>query len=899
LKFISLFFLFAIILLANVTIALSQSKSDSFGSVSNVAIKPDTIKNKKPTKGKKSSATSVTKSAPAVNDTTKKSQADLESELHVVAEDSTIYVGDVVYLYGKARVTYVDFELDADYIRVDKKNHLIFARGSNDPKTGRYTVARPISKQKGEDPLLSDSLIFNYETKKGLIYNPSSKQQENYLTHGQVKKLNENEAALRNVIYTTCDKDDPDYGIVITRGIVEKKQIITGPVYLEIEGIPIPIGLPFAFFPKQDSRSSGVILPTFGEDGQYGFYLRNFGYYIGLSDYADLTTTGTYYTNGSFELNSIFDYKDRYKYNGNLSLSYSTHFPPLQGDPPNHDFNVTWSHSQNPNAHPGSTFSASVNAGTGTFAQHNATSLGYNPIALTNNNLRSSIAYAKTWAGTPFNLTVSLSHSQDISKKTITLDLPTFNFSMSTISPFDPKDRVGEQKWYQKITVGYTLTGDNKLTNIPESQLFQSATFSKKLQNGLQHTIPVSLSLNVLKYFQFNTSVNYMEQWYFQTIREHFARADSLVTDTVPGFRRAGEYSVSTGFSTKVYGLVHFKSGIFTAIRHVMTPNISFNYRPDYTGFDNSYNKSIVSNATVPYPVVYQRYSIFANSIYGGPQGGKSAGLSLSLDNTLEAKLRPKSTDTSKTERKIWILQGLSFGTFYNFAADSMRLSPITFSGHTSFLHDKLNVSFGGSFNPYETIVGDSISGGHIMHYARPINRYSLQDGRFPMLTSFNVTASISLNPQVFRPQVQPVGSTLQNLNAQQAQKLALLNSDQNAYVDFNVPYNISLNYSFNYTNNVTSTSNSNTLGITGDLSLTPKWKITYTTNFDLRALKVAGVPSFTLYRNLHCWNLSGSWVPFGYYKSYSITLRVNSAVLQDLKLSKKSDYTANQYYTQ
>jgi hypothetical protein len=902
LKFISLFFLLAFILLVNVITADSKGKAYSFKSVMDTVIKrQDTIKNKKLIKGKKSSGTLGAKSATAANDTTKKNQSGLQEEVKYTSEDSTITAGtDTVYLYGKARVTYTDFELDADYIRIDKKNHMLFAKGSIDPKTKQY-VGRPISKQKNDAPLKSDSLIFNYETKKGHIWNPTTQQGENYITHGQVKKLNDEEVAYRNIIFTTCDKPDPDFGIVITRGIGEKKQIISGPAYLEIEGIPIPIGIPFGFFPKQDTRTSGVMLPTFGEDPKLGFYLRSFGYYIGLSDYADLTNTGTYYSNGSYEINSTLAYRDRYKYNGNLSLSYGSHNYGLQGDAPARDFNITWSHSQNPNSNPGSTFSASVNAGTSSFAQNDPSLVGFNVQTLVSNTLRSSIGYGKTWAGTPFNFTATLSHSQDLTAKTITLELPSFNFSMATISPFDSKNRVTEQKWYQKITIGYNLSGTNKLNNIPESQLFQGNTLTKRLESGLQHQIPIGLSLNVLKYFQFNTSINYTEQWYFQSIRKHYARADSLVTDTVPGFKRAGEYTVSAGFSTKLYGQINFKSGSIQAIRHVMTPSISFSYRPDYSGLDNSYNKQIVSNATVPYPVVYTRYSIFDQSVYGGPSGGRQAGINFSLDNSFQAKLRPKSTDTATTDNKIWLLQDLIINTFYNFAADSFKLQPINISGHTSFLHDRLNVNFGAVFNPYETRVIDSISGGVLQRNAVLVNRYTIQDGRLPTLTSFNASASISLNPTVFHPKPTQPGintNTLQNINPQQAQKLALINSDPSAYVDFNVPYNITLNYSFNYNNNVTSTSNTNTLMITGDVNITPKWKIQYNTNYDLKARQLSSATSFSIYRDLHCWSLSMQWLPFGYYKSYNVTLAVKSSILQDLKLSKRSDYTSSQYFT-
>ncbi|MDB5117537.1 MAG: lptD [Mucilaginibacter sp.] len=860
-----------------------------------------TNKYPKLTKGRKSKGTSTVKKA-AKADTTKKN-SNLDTELKETSVDSAfndVETG-ISKRYGKARVTYGDFELDAEYIRIDRKKHLIFASGIIDPKTHRY-IGRPISKQGSDQPITSDSLLFNYETKKGNVWNVLSQQAGNYISHGQAKKISETEVAYKNIIFSACDKPDPDYGIVITRGIGEKNRIISGPAYLEIEGIPIPIGIPFGFFPKPDTRTSGLILPTFGEDATLGFYLRDFGYYIGLSDYADLTNTGTYYSNGSYELNSVLDYMSRYKYNGNLALSYGSHNYALAGDPPARDFHITWSHSQNPNASPGSTFSASVNAGTSSFYQNNPATVGYNLQSLTQNTLRSSISYSKLWAGTPFNLTVSLSHSQDLTQKTVSLQLPNFSFSMATINPFDSKDNVGVQKWYQKITVGYTLTATNQANNIPESELFSSNTLTKKFQNGFQHQIPVGLSLNVLNYFQLSFNANYTERWYLQTIRQHYARADSLVTDTVPGFARVGNYTLGAGLSTKVYGTLNFKNGRLAAIRHTMTPNIGFSYSPDYSGLDKSYNQAIVSNATIPYPVVFSRYSIFNNSVYGGPSGGRQAGISLSLDNSIEAKLRPKSTDTSREDRKIQILQSLSFSTFYNFAADSFKLSPISISGHTGLFHDRINISFGATLNPYITKVLDSIANNQIKRYPILVNRFTFQDGQFPTLTSFNFSASGSLNPATFHPNpgsTLPVGAAMATATPEQAQKLALLNSDPSAYVDFNIPWNLSINYNFTYTNNYINTQTVNTIMLSGDVSITPKWKIQYNTNYDLKVRQLSSATSFAIYRDLHCWDLSIQWLPFGYYKSYNVTLRVKSTILQALKLSKRSDYTSSSNFVQ
>jgi len=897
--------LLAIILIATVNAASHKRgvRNYYYRHSADTIIKLDTTKDAKLIKGKKSKGTSRTKSAVVKNDTTKKNSNTLQSEVKSHAEDSTIVDQDhqITYLYGNARVTYEDFELDADYIRVDQKNHLLFAKGSTDPVTHRY-VGRPISKEGKDKPLLSDSLLFNYKTKKGKLYNPASDQDGNYLSGGEARKLNETEIAYRNVIFSTCDLPYPDthFGIVITRGIAEKNRIISGPAYLEIEGIPLPLAIPFGFFPKPDTRSSGVIIPTFGEDQQLGFYLRNFGYYIGISDYMDLTNLGTVYSKGSYEINETLRYLKRYKYSGNLVFSYGSHNYGLPGDPPTKDFNVTWSHSQDPNANPGSTFSASVNAGTSSFYRNDPSISNYNLQALTQNNLRSTINYSKTWEGTPFNLSIGLSHSQDLTNKTISLQLPTLSFSMASLSPFDSKDRVGDQKWYQKITISYNLQASNSINNLPESELFQGNNLIKNLQTSIVHNIPVGLSLNFLHYFQFGMNVNYAEHWYLQSIRKSFTRGsisglDSLVTDTVNGFKRAGMYTLGTSVSTKIYSEIDFKKGNLMAIRHVMTPSIGFNYTPDFSAAGYGYYKTVVSNATIPYPYTSQLYSIFED---GFPSAGKQAGISFSLDNILQAKMKPKATDTSGKPTKVDILQGFTLSTFYNFAQDSLRLSPIQFSAHTAILNQKVNLTFFGQFNPYVTKVLDSISNGQISRFPQEINRYTFQDGKFPTLTSLSFSMSGSLNSSTFSPHPPVQQGTLQTINPQQAQKLALINSDPSAYIDFNVPWNLSFNYSFSYNNNYTSTNNSNTVMLSGDVTITKGWKVQYNTNYDLRAGKLA-VTSFTLYRDLHCWDLNFQWVPFGVYKSYNVTLKVKAAILQDLKLSKRSDYTNNQNFTQ
>ncbi|OOQ62081.1 putative LPS assembly protein LptD [Mucilaginibacter pedocola] len=902
-KLVSLFFLFAIALTAS--LAAHAFSAPGKTPVKDTIIKLNAARDSKLLKIKKPANAPLGAGYKAGQDTTPKSG--IKSIIKATAEDSsyTDRVNKMSYLYGRARVVYEDFQLDADYIRIDEKNHLIFARGRIDPKK-RYKEGRPISKSKDEKPVESDSLLFNYDTKKGKIWNPATTQDGNYISGGQAKVLPHDEVAYRNVIFSTCDLPFPEthFGIVITKGIGQKKRIISGPAYLEIEGVPLPFAIPFGFFPKPNSRTSGVILPTFGEDNRLGFYLRNLGYYIGLNDNMDVTFNTSLYSKGSYEISANSRYLKRYKYGGNLTLSYGSHNYGLVGDPPRKDFNITWSHSQDPNAHPGTTFSASVNAGTSSYYQNSPGLNNYNLEALTQNNLRSSINYGRTWAGTPFNLNVSLGHSQDLTKKTVTLELPTVSFNMATISPFDRADRVGEQKWYQKINVGYSMVATNKVNAVPESQLFTSETLTKRLQNGMQHTIPVSMNMNLLKYFQFSTGGTYIERWYLQTIKKSYDRGSisgslTPITDTIPGFKRAGEYSLNASMSTKVYSTIQFKKGNLTAIRATTTPQLSFSYRPDFGDPSYGYWQTAVSTASVPYPYTSLPYSIFEQAVYGGPSRGKQAGIGFSLDNTIEAKLKPKSTDTSGVPRKVPILQGLSISSFYNFAADSMRLANISMSGHTSILNQKVNINFSGTFDPYLTLIRDSISGGVKQNYIRRINKLSFSEGKFPLLQNFSLSMSAALNPSTFRPKQQQNvnGATLAAMTPDQQQRLALINSDPSAYVDFNVPWNLSLNYSFSYSNNIINSNSSNTMMLSGDVSITKKWKVQYNTTYDLKAQKLSSATSFAIYRDLHCWDLSIQWLPFGFYKSYNVTLKVKASILQDLKLSKRNDYTNNQSF--
>ncbi|WP_245580854.1 putative LPS assembly protein LptD [Daejeonella oryzae] len=814
------------------------------------------------------------------------SASGLQSQIKYSAEDSIRFdhVNNVVYLYGKGRIVYDDFELDADYIRLDQKNNIAFARGYTDPKNNRYR-GRPILKQGSEAPITTDSLVFNYTTKKGKSYGVFSDVDGGYLQAKQFKKNQFDEGFFKNGIYSTCNQPHPHFGIHITRGIVTDKQIVTGPAYLEVEDVPLPLGVPFGFFPKPNRRSGGLLFPSFGEDNLRGFFMRDLGYYFGLSDYWDLAIRGSLYSKGSYEGNTQARYRKNYKYDGQFSLRYASSKNGVEGTPafenPAKDFNITWNHSQRPEANPGTTFSASVNAGTGSYFANTAAGGTYNFDQLTRNTLSSNISYGKVFGNGLFNFTSSLSHRQDLETSTVFLELPTFSLNMSTINPFDSKDRVGEQKWFQKVNVGYSLQGSNSISTT-EDQLFNKDAL-QKFNNGFQHNIPVSLSLNLLKYFQFNSGLQYNERWYLQTIRKNYIpnALDSVVTDTVPGFSRAYEYSLNTGLSTKLYGQLNFKKGKFAAIRHVATPSVSFNYRPDFGSERFGYYRDLkIGDQT-------ERYSIYENRLYGSPTIGKTAGIGFSIDNTIEAKRRASkdTTSTNPVSDKIPILQNLSFSGNYNFAVDSFQLSSIGFSGRTSLFKQKVGINFNGSFDPYS-----------IDETGRRLNQFSINSGKIARLTNFGLSFDFSLNSDAMKKRnenLNQLGQNSQNINPQQAQELAAISRDPNAFVDFNIPWNISASYSFQYSKFALQSSITNTLNFYGDFNVTPKWKVQYTSGYDFQQNKLS-LTQFSIYRDLHCWDMSFRWIPIGPYRSYSVDIKVRASVLQDLKLSRRRDYFNN-----
>ena len=819
-----------------------------------------------------------------------KDEGGLETVVTISANDSSWNEvrKNVLHLFKGAKVKYEGFELAADYIRLDRNTNILFASGVID-HNGKY-VGRPVVIMPGESPIAVDSLLYNYKSQVPKTFGVMTEVDGGYIQAREVRKNIYDEMSLYKGLYSTCDLPYPHthFGIQISKGVITQKQIIAGPSYLVVENIPLKfIAIPFGFFPKQDKKSSGFLFPSFGEDASRGFAMRDLGWYLTFNDYWDSEIRGNLYSKGTWEASVRTQYLVNYKFSGNFNIRYGSFVEGVEGTPSygrSKDFNFTWNHTQRQEANPGTSFTASVNFGTRSYLQNSAAGGTYDPRALTNNRLNSSIAYGKVFADGKVNFTSNLRHEQDLTTGRVTLDLPTISLNVATFNPFDSKDRVGEQKWYQKLTVGYSMQAQNKIVTF-DTLLFRKETL-QDFTNGMQHNIPLSLSLNVLKYFQFNTSANYTERWYLQSVRNRVANevfGYSTVRDTIQGFKRAYDYNLSSGLSTKVYGM-YPKMGKIEGIRHVITPSVNLNYRPDFGRERYGYYRNFIDENGVN-----RKYSIFDGALYGSPSEGRSLGIGFSVDNNIEAKIRDDNDTTGNGFRKVPIIQGLTFSGNYNMAADSLKLSTISFSGRTSLFKEKLNLNFNGTFDPYSY---DPYTG-------RTINRYAIKDGKLARLTNFGLSFDYSFNPEANKSRnnnMDSLRNSMPNLSPEQEQALSRISTDPNAFVDFNIPWNVAASVSFNYARVFDDEEQrmrsvlTNTVNVHGDFNVTPKWKIQYNTGFDFVQMK-ASLTNISIYRDLHCWDMSVGWVPFGQYKSYNITIRAKASILQDLKLSKRQSH--------
>lgn len=795
-----------------------------------------------------------------------------------------------VYLYNKAEIAYEDIGLKAARVEIDFKKNIISAKGISD-STGKE-IGTPEFKQASQT-FRSKTINYNYKSRKGLIYSVITKEGEGYLHGATVKKMNNGVMDIKNGSYTTCSLDEPHFEIRYTRAkVIPGNKIITGPAYMSIEGVPLPIGLPFGMFPNKKGQSSGIIIPTYGEASTRGFYLENGGYYWGISDYMDLKLVGDIYSRGSWALKPTFNYKKRYRYNGSFNFSYAINVDGEKGIPgytKNRDFRITWSHRQDPKARPNSVFSANVNAGTSKFDSKNPATMREH----VSNQLSSSVSYDVT-LGPNYRLSLAARHSQNTSNKTINITLPEIAFSANQFYPFRSKTTLGQRKWYEDISVKYNMNARNEI-NTYDSLLFRPESL-KQFKNGMQHIIPVSSSIKLFKYFTMTNSINYTERWYMQYLNNTWIADTTYVgskkipphikTDTLSGFKAARDYSFNSSITTTVYGMVQFKKGPVRAIRHVMNPSIGFSLRPDFSREQLGYYKTVQSDNkgnTIKYSIF--NYGSYA-ALYGIPPLGKSGSINFGLNNNLEMKVRSLK-DTITGTRKIKLLESFRLGISYNIAADSLRWSPLTMSGNTT-LFKNLRIQYSSSLDPY---VKDTL--GH------RLNRFEW-DVNHRLFRLENSNWSLGLNWSLKSKEKKKTKAP--DLSKGTQGEIDEVVNEPDSFIDWNNPWSLNFNYNLNYTGSYDPRFEKRnhkvvqTLGISGDLSITPKWKISVSSGYDFVNHK-RSVTSLNVHRDLHCWEMRFNWIPDGYLKSWNFQLNIKSTLLQDLKLKKKKDFRDSTLY--
>ena len=807
-----------------------------------------------------------------------------------------------IYYYGDVSVKYDNLELSADYMEYDMKTGTVYARGTLDTLTGEWK-GQPVMKE-GKSTYSMEEVRYNFNTQKARITNMIT-QQEDGLLHGKnIKMLPDRSINITKGQYTVCDLEHPHYYLKLTAAKVITKpsqKTVFGPAYPVIEDVPLPIGLPFGFIPKRPDRATGLLMPTFGEENARGFYLKDLGMYFVFGQYLDLSVTGDIYTLGSWALDVNSRYKVNYKCNGNFSLNISNDQTGEKGSTDfmqTRNFGLKWSHSQDSKAHPGSTFSASVNFSSPSNNRYNSHSVS----DALQNQASSSISYSKNWGG-KFNLSINALHSQNSRDSSYAFTLPNVTFSVSRFYPFKRKNRVGKEKFYEKFSLGYNTTLQNKV-NFKASE-FMKDGFTDKFQNGMTHNFQIGLpNFTIAKYLNFTPNVSYGQNWFFRkTEYEYNPETDRVESRDAGQFSTFGisqTYSGGISMSTRLYGMFNFgKAHKIQAIRHVVSPSMSFSFSPEKGTHFNGYRTLTYTDKNGE--LKDYDYNIYSGQLYSPPGKGKSATMSLSIGNNVEAKVRDLRDTTGAGVKKIKLIDQLNLSTGYNFLADSLKLSNIGITMSTS-VFEKVGISANVNFDPYA-----------IDERGRKINKFNFQTqgwGKALRLTNASASLSYSLSGK---------GEVIGNDGSKTDDGSGGGEAPQNSadyyrriyyhpvtgeyipggwlyYTNPSVPWSLNFNYSFSYSRSyqytngqlITNNRYTQTLGVSGNIKLTPKMNLNATTGFDLMAMKMTTTQLSATY-DLHCFNISVSWVPTGQWQSWSFRIAANAAALSDLLKFKKS----------
>ena len=857
----------------------------------------------------------------------------IDARVEYSSQDSMVIMGNgIVHMYGSGELQYKSMNLTAEYIRVHMDSTTLYAAGVYDTITEEW-VGKPVFAE-GDESYQTGEITYNLKTQKGFIRNAITEQGEGYVTADKTKKVGDDVLMMAGGRYTTCDDHDcPHFYLRMTKAKVKPgSYIATGPAYLVVGEVPLPLAIPFGFFPFTSSYSSGLIMPNFGDDYTRGLYMTGLGYYFAINDYMDLQLTGDIYTRGTWAVTARSRYVKRYKFQGSVSVNYRWDVTG-EKDMPNYNvaknLSVQWSHTQDSKANPYNNFSASVNFKTSGYNRSNINSY-YDVQANAENTTSSSVSYTQRFPDSPWSLSLSMNLTQRTKDSTLYVNLPSLNVSMSRIYPFKRKKALGKQKWYEKISLQYSGSFTNSIT-CKESEFFKSS-FVKDWDNRLKHNLTSSASFMAFKYLSITPSISFTDRMFFSRVDQSWNEdLRQVQKDTVQGFYNVYNFNASISMSTKLYGYyIPFRKWFGDKVdrfRYVMTPSVSFSYSPDfgaeywakrYGGFYGSYDKMVTvkdeagnwvpkldENGLPIFEEVY--YSRFKEA----PGRGASATLSFSLGNNLEMKLRNDKDTTGKEPYKVYsIIDNLSISGGYNFIADSMNWS--NFSVNLRIKIPKVNytINLSGQFDPY--MYTTTASGAHVRS-----NQLYWNHGRFPHFLGTSTSFSYTFNNDVVKKWFAKKDKGEQNQEGEEVDDSEILEDVElekngrgkrsrsqdtevtdDGYLFAKIPWSLSVSYNLRYTaagggqwnekKNVPKMEFRHNLSLSASLGLGSGWKASTSLSYDVNAKKLA-YTSINVSRDLHCWSMSASFVPFGPYKSYTFHIGVNASMLADLKYDKSS----------
>ena len=811
----------------------------------------------------------------------KLSHSSLGAKIDYSSDDSLTFFLDTkdIYLYNNAKVDYEKMHLKSGFMSVNFETKILFAKGIKDTLD---TIRQYPVFQEGNTEYKSKELRYNFDTKRGLISNVFTKESDGFLHGEKVKKIDDKTMYVSGGTFTTCDNEQhPHFGISFSKAkAITDDKIVTGPAWFSLMDIPLPIGVPFAYFPFTDSKKSGFLMPSYGYAANRGYYLRNIGWYFAISDYIDLALRGDIYTNLSYALNVASTYVKRYKYKGSIEFRYENNHTGLKNTPSyssSSDFKFRWTHTQDSKSHPYRTFSANVNLVSSKFNQYTTNVSDY-----FNNTTTSSIAFS-TKFGSSWSFTANLGETYNVNSGAISLDLPSMTLSSVQFYPFRRKKASGQRKWYEDISFSYRANIINTIDTY--DTLLASSDLIRNFRNGIMHTIPIASNVKVFKHINWTNSINYTERWYTNSISKTYnPQTDMVDKDTVYGFIANRTANFTSSLNTRLYGMFSFKKGAIKAFRHVLNPSLSFNYTPDFSqpslGFYDFYTDRSGKR-------VY--YSKTENGIFGSPAQGASGVVNISLGNNLEMKVKD-SRDTISGTRKIVLLEAFNISTGYDLAKDSVNWQPLRITARTT-LFDRLMVNFSSSYTPYVLDSNGVVTNRLLWDEEKRL--FKKQNSQWTLNMSWQLNSKAKTE-QTKDQELSPA--------EQQYSPFANPNEILPDNVDFSVPWNLTLGLNYSRLSSYIvaiagyQTNQSATLTARGDVNLTSKWKIGFSTGYDF-INKDFTYTSIDFYRDLHCWEMRMNWIPFGPRQGWNFSISVKAPMLQDLKYEKRNDFRNRMEY--